>query len=103
MSSGASAPASRSDRPDERAWMTRALDLAVRGWGRVAPNPLVGAVVVAQDRVVGEGFHAEYGGPHAEVVPLEQAGAPARGATVYVTLRPRPPHGKTPRCTTPLL
>src|SRR5260370_11985271 len=103
MSSGARAPASRSDRPDERAWMTRALDLAVRGWGRVAPNPLVGAVVVAQDRVVGEGFHAEYGGPHAEVVALEQAGAAARGATVYVTLEPCAHHGKTPPSPDPLI
>src|SRR5260370_394695 len=83
MSSGASAPASRSDRPDERAWMTRALDLAVRGWGRVAPNPLVGAGVVAQDRVVGEGFHAEYGGPHAGGGAVEQAGAAAGRGTGY--------------------
>src|SRR5690242_13369732 len=103
MSSGASAPVSRSDRPDDRAWMTRALDLALRGWGRVAPNPLVGAVVVAQDRVVGEGFHAEYGGPHAEVAALAAAGAAARGATVYVNLEPCAHHGKTPPCTTALI
>ncbi len=83
--------------------MTRALDLALRGWGRVAPNPLVGAVVVAQDRVVGEGFHAEYGGPHAEITALEQAGAAARGATVYVNLEPCAHHGKTPPCTDALI
>jgi diaminohydroxyphosphoribosylaminopyrimidine deaminase/5-amino-6-(5-phosphoribosylamino)uracil reductase len=83
--------------------MTRALDLALRGWGHVAPNPLVGAVVVAQDRVVGEGFHAAYGGPHAEVVALEQAGPAARGATVYVNLEPCAHHGKTPPCTDALI
>ena len=83
--------------------MTRALDLALRGWGRVAPNPLVGAVVVAHDRVVGEGFHAEFGGPHAEVSALEHAGAAARGATMYVALEPCAHHGKTPPCTTALI
>jgi diaminohydroxyphosphoribosylaminopyrimidine deaminase/5-amino-6-(5-phosphoribosylamino)uracil reductase len=83
--------------------MTRALDLAVRGWGRVAPNPLVGAVVVAHGQAVGEGFHAEYGGPHAEVTALERVGAAARGATVYVTLEPCAHHGKTPPCTDALI
>ena len=83
--------------------MTRALDLALRGWGRVAPNPLVGAVIVAGDRVVGEGFHAEFGGPHAEVVALAQAGAAARGATAYVSLEPCAHHGKTPPCSDALI
>src|SRR5207302_10151497 len=82
----------------ERAAMQRALDLARRGWGRVAPNPLVGAVVLAGDRIVGEGYHAEYGGPHAEVVALEAAGARARGATLVVTLEPCAHHGRTPPC-----
>jgi diaminohydroxyphosphoribosylaminopyrimidine deaminase / 5-amino-6-(5-phosphoribosylamino)uracil reductase len=79
--------------------MQRALDLALRGWGRVAPNPLVGAVVLQGDAVVGEGFHAEYGGPHAEVVALTAARARARGATLIVTLEPCAHHGKTPPCT----
>src|SRR5256712_10396494 len=107
MSSEVSASGSDSERstaraappPAERAAMERALDLARRGWGRVAPNPLVGAVVLAGDTVVGEGYHAEYGGPQAEVVGLEAAGARARGATLVVNLEPCAHHGKTPRCT----
>jgi diaminohydroxyphosphoribosylaminopyrimidine deaminase / 5-amino-6-(5-phosphoribosylamino)uracil reductase len=78
--------------------MRRALSLARRGWGRTAPNPMVGAVVARDDVVVGEGFHAEFGGPHAEVVALRAAGDGARGATVYVTLEPCAHHGKTPPC-----
>src|SRR5213594_3216542 len=100
MPSEVSAFASDSERPPaERAAMERALDLARRGWGRVAPNPLVGAVVLAGDTVVGEGYHAEYGGPHAEVVALEAAGGGARGATLVVNLEPCAHHGKTPPCT----
>ncbi|HYL54893.1 MAG TPA: bifunctional diaminohydroxyphosphoribosylaminopyrimidine deaminase/5-amino-6-(5-phosphoribosylamino)uracil reductase RibD [Gemmatimonadales bacterium] len=79
--------------------MQRALDLARRGWGRVAPNPLVGAVVLSGDSVVGDGYHAEYGGPHAEVVALQAAGERARGATLVVNLEPCAHHGKTPPCT----
>jgi len=79
--------------------MERALDLARRGWGRVAPNPLVGAVVLAGGEIVGEGYHAEFGGPHAEVVALEAAGERARGATLVVNLEPCAHHGKTPPCT----
>ena len=83
--------------------MTRALDLALRGWGRVAPNPLVGAVVLQRDAAVGEGWHAEYGGPHAEVAALAAAGQRARGATLVVTLEPCAHHGKTPPCTDAVL
>ena len=81
--------------------MERALDLARRGWGRVAPNPLVGAVVLSgeESAVVGEGYHAEFGGPHAEVVALQAARARARGATLVVNLEPCAHHGKTPPCT----
>src|SRR5439155_1162647 len=79
--------------------MERALDLARRGWGRVAPNPLVGAVVLAGETIVGEGYHAEFGGPHAEVVALQAAGERARGATLVVNLEPCAHHGKTPPCT----
>src|SRR5437879_8759060 len=103
MSSEGSASDSASERPPERAAMQRALDLARRGWGRVAPNPLVGAVVLAGDNVLAEGYHAEYGGPHAEVVALEAAGAGARGATLVVNLEPCAHHGKTPPCTEAIL
>jgi diaminohydroxyphosphoribosylaminopyrimidine deaminase/5-amino-6-(5-phosphoribosylamino)uracil reductase len=83
--------------------MRRALALAAYGWGRVAPNPMVGAVVVKDGAVVGEGWHAEYGGPHAEAVALERAGERARGSTVYVSLEPCSHQGKTPPCTLALM
>jgi diaminohydroxyphosphoribosylaminopyrimidine deaminase/5-amino-6-(5-phosphoribosylamino)uracil reductase len=78
--------------------MRRALALARLGWGQTAPNPMVGAVVVAAGKIVGEGYHARYGDPHAEVVALRDAGAVARGATLYVTLEPCTHFGKTPPC-----
>lgn len=83
--------------------MRRAIDLARSGWGRVHPNPLVGAVVVRDGRIVGEGAHREYGAAHAEVGALETAGAEATGATLYVTLEPCAHHGKTPPCTEAIL
>ncbi len=92
-----------SEREMDAGFMRRALDLATAGWGRVHPNPLVGAVVVRDGEVVGEGAHREFGGPHAEVQALREAGARARGATVYVTLEPCAHHGKTPPCTDALL
>ena len=79
--------------------MDRALTLALEGWGQVSPNPLVGAVVVSGDRVIGEGFHARYGTAHAEVEALEEAGEGAAGATLYVNLEPCAHHGATPPCT----
>lgn len=82
----------------DRARMKRALELARRGWGRVAPNPLVGAVLVRDGQVVGEGWHAEHGGPHAEVGALREAQERAEGATLYVTLEPCAHRGKTPPC-----
>src|SRR4051812_2836953 len=78
--------------------MRRALALARRGLGHVEPNPMVGAVLVHGGRVVGEGYHVRFGGPHAEVVALKKAGAKARGATLYVTLEPCSHWGKTPPC-----
>src|SRR5690348_5713003 len=101
MSSEVSVSGSDSERTAllEQGAMERALDLARRGWGRVAPNPLVGAVVLAGGEIVGEGYHAEFGGPHAEVVALEAAGERARGATLVVNLEPCAHHGKTPPCT----
>lgn len=81
-------------------YMARALELAAKGGVAVAPNPQVGAVVVKGGRVVGEGWHRKFGGPHAEVFALKQAGSKARGATLYVTLEPCTPHPKkTPPCT----
>lgn len=80
-------------------WMNRALLLAAKGRGHVEPNPLVGAVIVRDGTVVGEGWHERFGGAHAEVHALNQAGASARGATLYVTLEPCCHHGKTPPCT----
>jgi diaminohydroxyphosphoribosylaminopyrimidine deaminase/5-amino-6-(5-phosphoribosylamino)uracil reductase len=85
--------------PLERAAMQRAIDLARRGWGRVAPNPLVGAVVLQDRLVVGDGWHAEFGGPHAEVTALQAAGDRAKGGTLVVTLEPCSHYGKTPPCT----
>jgi diaminohydroxyphosphoribosylaminopyrimidine deaminase / 5-amino-6-(5-phosphoribosylamino)uracil reductase len=76
----------------------RALELAERGRGATHPNPVVGAVVVAGDEVVGEGWHERAGSPHAEVVALEAAGDRARGATLYVTLEPCAHYGRTPPC-----
>jgi len=87
---------------DQR-YMRRALDLAAQGLGRVEPNPMVGAVVVQGDRIVGEGFHARFGGPHAEVVALQQAGPAARGAELFVSLEPCCHWGKTPPCTAAIL
>ncbi|MEK7475797.1 MAG: bifunctional diaminohydroxyphosphoribosylaminopyrimidine deaminase/5-amino-6-(5-phosphoribosylamino)uracil reductase RibD [Candidatus Coatesbacteria bacterium] len=80
-------------------FMLRALALAERGRGYTGTNPLVGAVVVHGSRVVGEGWHVRYGGPHAEAVALASAGDRARGATLYVTLEPCSRMGKMPPCT----
>src|SRR5215469_17213678 len=83
--------------------MRRALDLARQGWGHTAPNPLVGAVLVRDGVTVGEGFHAAYGGDHAEVNALRDAGLRARGATAYVTLEPCTHTGHTPPCVDALI
>jgi diaminohydroxyphosphoribosylaminopyrimidine deaminase/5-amino-6-(5-phosphoribosylamino)uracil reductase len=93
----------RAAAPDDGAWMRRALALAERGWGQTAPNPMVGAVVVRDGAVVGEGWHTAYGGAHAEVEALRSAGERARGATMYVTLEPCAHHGRTPPCTEAIL
>jgi len=79
--------------------MKRALSLARRGGGYVNPNPQVGAVIVRDGEIVGEGYHEKFGGPHAEVRALEDAGKLAGGATMYVTLEPCVHYGKTPPCT----
>jgi len=87
---------------DER-MMALALTQARKGWGRTSPNPMVGAVVAKGETVIATGFHARAGGPHAEVVALERAGAEARGAALYVTLEPCHHHGRTPPCTQAIL
>ncbi len=80
-------------------FMSLALDLAKKGHGLTSPNPMVGAVVVRDGSVVGQGFHQQSGCAHAEVVALEDAGVNTRNATLYVTLEPCNHHGKTPPCT----
>ena len=84
-------------------YMRRALALAQQGWGQTAPNPMVGAVVVKDGAVIGEGYHAGFGEPHAEAVALKAAGDRARGSTMYVSLEPCNHFGKTPPCTEAIL
>ena len=84
---------------NEQNVMQRAIELARQGVGSVEPNPPVGAVIVDDDlNLLGEGWHQQFGGPHAEVHALEQAGDSARGASLFVTLEPCCHAGKTPAC-----
>lgn len=78
--------------------MRQVLRLAEKGRGRTSPNPVVGALVVNRGKVVGQGYHARAGGPHAEIIALEQAGEKARGATLYINLEPCTHYGRTPPC-----
>lgn len=91
------------DPAEAEAWMRRALDLAARGRGTTSPNPMVGAVLVRDGQVVGEGFHRAPGEPHAEALALERAAGRAAGAACYVTLEPCAHHGRTPPCTAALI
>jgi diaminohydroxyphosphoribosylaminopyrimidine deaminase/5-amino-6-(5-phosphoribosylamino)uracil reductase len=91
------------DDAEDAHFMRRALELAEHGWGQTSPNPMVGAVVVRDGAVVGEGGHERFGEAHAEVNALRAAGSRARGATVYVTLEPCAHTGKTPPCTSALI
>src|SRR6187397_2487529 len=93
-----SSPRDRSDVSDE-AYIERAIELARRGSGLVSPNPMVGAVVVKDGAVVGEGFHEGPGLPHAEIMALNHAGERARGATLFTSLEPCDHYGRTPPCT----
>lgn len=84
-------------------FMRQALRLAAKGRGFTSPNPMVGALLVQQGAVIGQGFHERVGAPHAEVNALRNAGDQARGATLYVTLEPCNHHGRTPPCTRAVL
>lgn len=79
--------------------MSVALALAEHGRGTTSPNPMVGALVIKNGRMIGQGYHAYAGGPHAEVIALQEAGEATRGATLIVTLEPCCHHGRTPPCT----
>jgi diaminohydroxyphosphoribosylaminopyrimidine deaminase / 5-amino-6-(5-phosphoribosylamino)uracil reductase len=83
---------------DDERWMKRALRLAAKAAGRTSPNPMVGAVLVKDGSVVGEGFHQRAGEAHGEIVALERTGEAARGATLYLTLEPCTHQGRTPPC-----
>jgi diaminohydroxyphosphoribosylaminopyrimidine deaminase / 5-amino-6-(5-phosphoribosylamino)uracil reductase len=84
----------------DHAWLARSIELAEEGRGRVSPNPMVGAVLVRDGGLLGEGFHALYGGPHAERAAIAAAPeATVAGATLYVSLEPCCHHGRTPPCT----
>ncbi|MGH7501513.1 MAG: bifunctional diaminohydroxyphosphoribosylaminopyrimidine deaminase/5-amino-6-(5-phosphoribosylamino)uracil reductase RibD [Longimicrobiales bacterium] len=84
---------------EDATYLEQAIRLAERGWGRVHPNPLVGAVIVRDGEVVGEGWHRVWGGPHAEVEAIREAGYRSADATLYVSLEPCAHRGKTPPCT----
>ncbi len=89
--------------PSDELYLRRACELAARAIGNTSPNPPVGAVVVRDGKLVGEGYHHRAGEAHAETNALRQAGALARGATVYVSLEPCRHVGRTPPCTDTLL
>jgi diaminohydroxyphosphoribosylaminopyrimidine deaminase / 5-amino-6-(5-phosphoribosylamino)uracil reductase len=84
---------------EDRKYIRRAISLAKRGMGWVNPNPLVGAVILKNGRIIGQGYHAFFGGPHAEIAAFENAAENVKGATLYVTLEPCSHFGKTPPCT----
>jgi diaminohydroxyphosphoribosylaminopyrimidine deaminase/5-amino-6-(5-phosphoribosylamino)uracil reductase len=85
--------------PSDLDFMRLALRLARRGFGRTSPNPMVGAVLVRDGAIIGQGWHRCAGGPHAEIEALSNSGNNARGATLFVTLEPCSTHGRTPPCT----
>ena len=87
----------------DRAMMRRCLELASRALGYTSPNPMVGAVIVKDGEIIGEGFHPRAGEPHAEVFALKAAGENARGATIYVSLEPCNHYGRTPPCSEALV
>ncbi|ADQ14582.1 bifunctional diaminohydroxyphosphoribosylaminopyrimidine deaminase/5-amino-6-(5-phosphoribosylamino)uracil reductase RibD [Halanaerobium hydrogeniformans] len=84
-------------------YMARALEIAKKGEGSASPNPMVGAVLVKNGEIIGEGYHKFYGGPHAEVYALKEAGQNANNADIYLTLEPCSHYGKTPPCADKLI
>lgn len=84
-------------------WMRQVISLAERGRGRTSPNPMVGALLVKDERVVGEGYHQKAGDPHAEILALQKAGGEAKGSTLYVNLEPCTHYGRTPPCVPDLI
>ena len=80
-------------------YMSLAIELAEKGRGSTSPNPMVGAVVVRDGKIVGKGYHCRFGSEHAEIIALQEAGENTRDATLYVTMEPCCHHGKTPPCT----
>jgi len=90
----------QADMPTPEYWMKRAITIAERGLGNVAPNPLVGCVIVYKNQIIGEGWHQEYGGPHAEVYAIRSVSNHdlLKESTVYTTLEPCSHYGKTPPC-----
>jgi len=84
-------------------YMNRAWELALQGWGKTSPNPMVGAVLVKSDKIIAEGYHHYCGGDHAEIDALKKAGTKARGTTLYVTLEPCSHTGRTGPCTEAIL
>ena len=87
----------------DREYMSRAIELAKKGLGWTNPNPMVGAVIVKDGRIIGEGFHESYGQQHAERNAIASLKEAAAGATIYVTLEPCCHYGKTPPCTEAIL
>jgi diaminohydroxyphosphoribosylaminopyrimidine deaminase/5-amino-6-(5-phosphoribosylamino)uracil reductase len=83
---------------DKQIFMRRCFEIAQKGKGRVSPNPMVGCVIVRDGKIIGEGFHRQYGGPHAEIFALLQAGKKARKSIMFVNLEPCVHFGKTPPC-----
>lgn len=88
----------KSSSPADKRFMKRALDLAQKGLGCVSPNPMVGCVIVKSGKIIAEGHHKKFGGPHAEINALKKIRFNAKGATMYVTLEPCHHFGKTPPC-----
>ncbi len=96
-------PSDASEITDDEKWMGTALELARRGEGHVEPNPMVGCVIVKDQKQIGWGYHRQFGGQHAEIMALEDCSISPSGADVYVTLEPCCHHGKTPPCTDALI
>ncbi len=84
---------------EDEKWIRRAIRLAKRGKGKTSPNPMVGAILVKEGRVVGEGYHRRAGEAHAEIIAIQKAGPEAKGSTLYINLEPCVHYGKTPPCT----